>query len=151
MRLHAAAFSAVLALGLLALASQAAPLDAQAFGNPHDVTTVFAQQWAEPGSADLLDVFDPRGVLLAFDGREHRDLDPPKLLATVDQVREDAIGGGVRLLRVVPVGDNNTRAFAELLWEAVMAGTSEAVEHTVYLGLVQRDERWWISEIRLLR
>ena len=114
------------------------------------ITQTFAERWAEPNSNALLELFDPNGVLFAFEGREHRDLDRPKLLATVDQVRDGAVGGGVRLLRVVPVAGSPGRAFAELLWEAVMAGTSESVEYTVYLGLVQRADRWWVSEIRLL-
>ena len=126
-------------------------LHGQGPGTAESVTTAFAERWAEPGSAGLLDILDPAGVLLAFEGREHRDLDRSKLLATVDEVRKGMVGGGVRLLRVVPVAGSDDRAFSELIWEAVTDGTSESVEHTVYLGLIQHGDRWWVNEIRLLR
>lgn len=138
---------------LLATAMAVVPvtLSGQGSGTAEGVTTAFAERWAESNSGNLVDVLDPAGVLLAFEGREHRDLNRPKLLATVDEVREGMVGGGVRLLRVVPIAGSNDRAFAELIWEAVTNGTSESVEHTVYLGLIRHGDRWWVNEIRLLR
>ncbi len=125
-------------------------LEGQVLTTAEGVTQTFAERWAQPGSPGLVETLDPSGVLLAVYGREHRDLDRPKLLATVAQVHGDAVAGGVRLLRIVPVAGSPDRAFAELVWEAVMAGTSESIEQTIYLGLVFRDGRWWINEIRLL-
>ncbi len=125
-------------------------VQAQGHSTASGVTQVFAERWAQNTSNGLRETLDPNGVLLALEGREHRDLDAARLLATVNQVRSGSVGGSVRLLRVVPVAGSEGQAFAELLWEFVMVGTSESVQHTIYLGLVHHDERWWVSEIRLL-
>ena len=138
---------AVLSTLLVALP---APLAAQGGETAEEVTRSFARAWADPDSGDLKALFDSRGVLFAHSGREHRDLDLSRLMATVVELREGAVGGGVRVLRVVPVSGAADQAFAELAWEAVMEGTSEAVVHTLYLGLRARDGRWWVSELRVL-
>lgn len=136
---------------LMAAAILAAlPASALAQGSPQEVIRSFAEQWADRSSDQLGATFDAEGVLLAYDGREHRDLERSRLLAALDQIRDGNVGGGVRVVRVVPVAGSEDRAFAELVWESVSSGTSESVERTLYLGLVLHDERWWINEIRVL-
>lgn len=137
-------------LAVTAAALMVIPGVAAAQGSPQDVIRSFAEEWADRTSDQLASTFDTGGVLLAYDGREHRDLGRARLVAALDQIRDGNVGGGVRVVRVVPVAGSDDRAFAELIWESVSSGTSEAVERTLYLGLVLHDDRWWINEIRVL-
>ena len=43
------------------------------------------------------------------------------------------------------------RAFAEILWITRAPDTNEPVRATIYLELVLSDERWQITQIRLLQ
>ena len=110
-----------------------------------------AEAWADPGLAALEELLDPRGSLFEVDGREHTHLTPSRVVAAVAGLRRGQVSGNVRVIRAVDVGGDPPEAFVELAWDTIETGTSEPRERRVYFGLVERDGRFWITEIRVFR
>ena len=108
-----------------------------------------AEAWMDPSLSALEGLLDPMGSLFAVDGREHSHLTPSRVAAAVADLRRDQVSGNVRVIRAVDVGGDPSRAFVELAWDSIETGTSEPSERRVYFGLVEREARFWITEIRI--
>ncbi len=134
------------ALAVTALASPR-PVVAQTL---EATSAAVAAAWADPTLRSLQGLLDPNGALLEVDGREHVRLSPGRVVAAVADLRKGIVSGNVRVVRAVDVGGDPAQAFMELAWDTIESGTSEPRGHRIYIGLVERGERFWISEIRIL-
>ena len=108
-----------------------------------------AEAWADSSLKDLESLLDPSGSLFEVEGREHINLTPARVVAAVSDLRRRHMSGNVRVVRAVDVGGEPNQAFVELAWDAIEDGTSEPRERRVYFGLTMRNDRFWITEIRI--
>ncbi len=140
----------VRALALLTLTTPlpgAVPAGAQTL---EATAAAVATAWADPTLESLERLLDPVGALLEVDGREHARLTPRRVVAAVADLRRGLVSGAASVVRAVDVGGDPAQAFVELAWETVESGTTEPRTRRIYVGLVERENRFWISEIRIL-
>jgi len=117
--------------------------------SPNEITMAFAQAWGESDVDALDNLLLRSGVLVSLSGGRER-MEPARALAALEQARAGSVGASVRVVRVEEVGGEPPQAFAELAWESVLAGTSEPIQRTVYVGFTREADRWWVREVRLL-
>lgn len=110
-----------------------------------------ARMW-ERGSTDVLVQFlVAGGIRLRVRGEDHVSLSRRQAVA----VLRDYLGGhrteSARLERVAEVGGSPLQGYAELRWTVLHEGTSQLVEHSIYVGFVREDEAWRVFEVRVLQ
>lgn len=116
-----------------------------------EVAGAFARAWAR-GEIDRVTAhLAPDRIQLQFGASRHSGLTRRQASATVRDLLRNQEGGSFRILRLSEVGGTPNRGFAEVKWGSVPRGTTQRVTHTVYVGFLQADGRWWVSEIRVLR
>lgn len=107
--------------------------------------------WARGDAAALADYGAKAGIELEIQGEPIGLIAGRKLAAALrgvfaNQETVSVIPGMSE--RVAGVDD---RAFAELRWAFRPAGALSAERHTIFLGLVREEQRWRVSQIRILR
>jgi hypothetical protein len=91
------------------------------------------------------------GVTLNFDGQAVGPLGPRQAAAGIRRAFEDRESIGVRTNMSRTVGGTPTRAFGEISWTTRARGTTIPERATIFVAFVLEDERWRITEIRLMR
>lgn len=92
----------------------------------------------------------PDGVLLHLHDETHSGLAPGQALAALRDFFDAHEAGGMRSGRVAATEGDPGRGFAEMEWDTVVLGTSEAVRYRLFTSLVWDEGRWWIDELRVL-
>jgi hypothetical protein len=121
--------------------------------NPLEETALqFARAWASGAPARMAALLTGGGIRLQLGGQAHAGLSVRQAAAAIRDFLRDHEEGQAVLLRAAPASGSPDRGSAVVQWSARMAGTSQRIEGTLFLGLVQdRQGRWWIDEIRLVR
>jgi hypothetical protein len=121
--------------------------------NPLEETALqFARAWAAGSPGRMGALLAGGGIRLQLGGHAHAGLSVRQAAAAVRDFLRDHEEGQAVLLRATPASGSPDRGSAVIQWSARMAGTSQRVEGTLFLGLVQDGQgRWWIDEIRLVR
>ncbi|MEZ4422408.1 MAG: hypothetical protein R3E98_03275 [Gemmatimonadota bacterium] len=90
------------------------------------------------------------GVLVHVHGQSHAGLAPHQAVAALRDFFRAHEVGTFRPGRVVDSGGEPRRGFAEVEWDTVVRGTSEAVRYRLFTGFAFREDRWWVDELRVL-
>ena len=162
-RLIAAVPSTILALVVALATTSTAPAGANTGGiqhgdtiqvaaNPLEAASLgFASAVARGAEADLSRFLVAEGIRLQLDGPTHAGISSRQAVASLRELLRDFDGGQTRVSRVTRVDGSPDRGFAEVLWTARAAGTSDDVHLTLFLGLLRDREDWRVDEVRLLR
>jgi hypothetical protein len=136
------------AAGLTLLYGLLTPLALGAQSGLPDLTERLARSW----SADLSAWRDRMSgeVTVFVHGESHQGLTARQAVATLRSVQAQHRAGDVRIARVTDAGGDPRRGFAELEWETVARGTSEAARYTVFIGLTWTGGAWRIQEVRVI-
>ncbi len=139
------------AVGLCAL-TVAAALRAQEPDPPlADVAVAVAAYWADGDAAGIASVVAARGATLHLDDEDHPAASSRQVRAALEGLLGGGPTGSVRVEHTQRVGGTPTRGWAELGWNAAPAGARRPERLTIFVGFVEEQGRWRISEIRLLR
>lgn len=110
----------------------------------------FARAWTEKNGAELRTRMVETGIRLHLPDEEHLLIRPRQAQAALEEFLNRYAGGEALLPRVSLAGDDGQEGFAEISWQTTSPGLSEAVTFTVFLGYALNDERWTVTEIRVL-
>lgn len=91
------------------------------------------------------------GISLDVDGRAVGPLGPRQAAAVIRRVFEDRESVGARSNMTRSVGGSPARAFGEISWTTRARGTTIPERATLFVAFVREDDRWRITEIRLIR
>ncbi len=112
-----------------------------------DLTRLWGQ-----GSADLIgESLVATGIRLRLGHEDHQALSRRQAVASLKSYLGAHRTGTISLEQAAEVGGAPPRGYAEIRWEAMAEGVSQAFRSTVYVGFVQEDEAWRVFEIRVLR
>jgi hypothetical protein len=95
-------------------------------------------------------VFATRGIRLQMDRVGHAGLSSRQAVASLRDYLRGYDGGRTVVARTAPVEGSSDRGFAEILWSARVAGTSQIVQRTLFVGLVREPAGWRVEEVRIL-
>jgi len=112
--------------------------------------TLFAGAWTDKDAAALRDRMVATGIRLHLPEEEHVLIRPRQAQAALEEFLSRYGDGEASLSRVSLAGDEGKAGFAEIRWQTTSPGLSEAVTFTVFLGYSLNDERWTVTEIRVL-
>lgn len=126
------------------------PLGLSAQNTLEEEAALFARAWTEKDAAELRARMVPTGIRLHLPDEEHLLIRPRQAQAALEEFLKGYADGEVLLSRVSTTGDEGQRGFAEIRWQTTSPGLSEAVTFTVFLGFSLNDERWTVTEIRVL-
>ncbi|MEX0856076.1 MAG: hypothetical protein WD056_00775 [Gemmatimonadota bacterium] len=114
-------------------------------------TMEFARGFSDPSGDRLGAILAIGGIRLHIEDTGHAGLSSRQAVAAIREFLRGYDGGGVVVLRAALVEGSPSRGFAELRWSARMAGTSQEIRRTLFLGLYQESGDWRVDEVRLLR
>lgn len=134
----------------------AAPLAAQGQSGTADsvlssTARDFATHWAAGRADSLAQHLAPEGIRLHLDGPARMAIPPRQAVAAVREFLRGFDEGATEILRAAVAGGTEDQGFVEMAWTARVAGTSQAVEYTLFLSMARAGERWRVEELRLLR
>jgi hypothetical protein len=147
-RLHLSAALLLALLGPAILA--AAPRAAEAQSLDQTLERI-AAAWHRADAGTIARLAASAGISLNFDGQAVGPLPPRQAAAGIRRVFEDRESLGVRSNMSRTVGGSPPRAFGEINWTTRARGTTIPERATIFVALVLEDERWRITEIRLIR
>ena len=116
-----------------------------------EVVSKVSKFWHGKDVAKLEGLLHPDGIRFQVDDEKRVSLDPRKAMASIQAYWAGLTSRKVDTRRISDVGGDPPKGFAEFRWHVVLSGGSETLVHAIYVGFVRRDERWVISEIRILR
>jgi hypothetical protein len=111
----------------------------------------FARAFAAGSAESLGDLMSPDGIRLQIEGPGGGGLAPRQAVASLLELVRRYEGGSAVVSRAEPLDGSADRGFAEVLWSARAAGTSDLLGLTLFLGLARQGNEWRIDEVRLLR
>ncbi len=91
------------------------------------------------------------GVALEIEGDRHGPLNARQVSAALRRLFEERETVQVRAGLTKLVEGSPERAFSEVHWTTRMRGTTQPQRTTVFFAFALEDERWKITEIRVLR
>lgn len=115
-----------------------------------DLVSAIARSWARGDASSVLASASDAGVRLHLGDGGSSPQPRKRAEAVLRRLLQDADGGRTSAGMVSVVGGSPERGFGELLWEAGAAGVPGVVRTVVYLGFEMEDDRWRLTEIRLL-
>ena len=119
---------------------------------PLEVTAVgFARAFASASADELSRLMAPAGIRLQIEGSGRGGLSPRQAVASILEFIRRYEGGRAVVNRAEPLSGSPDRGFAEVLWSARAAGTSDQLGLAIFLGLARDGEEWRVDEIRLLQ
>jgi hypothetical protein len=144
-----AATAALFALLVVALAlTGPQPAAAQSLEQSLDRV---AAAWHRSDAGAIAGYAARAGISLNIDGQAVGPLAPRQAAAGIRRAFEDRESIGVRTNMSRTVGGTPTRAFGEISWTTRARGTTIPERVTIFVAFVLEDERWRITEIRLIR
>jgi hypothetical protein len=113
----------------------------------------FARSWGAGDAGAIGELIAPEGVRLHLERAGRAPLPARQAVAALRDYFGGHRPGEARVGRLSEVGGDPARGFAEVIWLATPAGTSEASAVSLYVGFVQLPEggAWRVDEIRILR
>lgn len=137
-----------LMLAVAATLVAASPVHAQ---NVRPVVDDVARAWGRGDAGSIASSAARSGVSVEVEGDRHGPLNPRQVSAFLRSIFDERETVDVRAGMAKVVEGSPGRAFGEIVWTARMRGTTQPQRSTVFLGLVLENERWRITEIRVLR
>ena len=119
--------------------------------NPLEAASLGFARAVTGDSEDFSRFFAADGIRLQLDGPPHAGISSRQAIASLRKFLRRFDGGQTFVSRASPVDDSPERAFAEVLWSAYAAGTSDETHRTLFLGLFREGDDWRVDEVRLLR
>jgi len=108
--------------------------------------------WHRGDAAAITGMAAQAGMSLDVDGgRRVGPLPSRQAAAVLRRVFEDRESVGARTVMTRSSGGSPAQAFGEIAWTARARGTTIPEAARVFIALVLEDDRWRITEIRLLR
>jgi hypothetical protein len=111
----------------------------------------FARALSDPSGDALASLLAPSGIRLHLGGTAHTGLSSRQAAASLRDFLRGYDGGGAVVGRAAPVEGSPVGGYAEVLWSGRMPGTSQSVQHTLFVGFVRSSGTWQVDEVRLLR
>ncbi len=110
-----------------------------------------ARAWGQGSVDSLTQLFSSAGVVLHLHRETNTPLPPRQARAALRDFLRGYETAEIRVIRVSEAGGEPAKGYGELHWAAVPAGTSQPVELAIFVGFLQEEGRWRVSEVRLLR
>jgi hypothetical protein len=110
-----------------------------------------AAAWQRGDVGILTGLAARNGISLDVDGRSVGPLPARQAGAVLRRVFEERDNIGVRATMTRTVAGSPPSAFAEFAWSVKARGTTIPESARLFIAFVLEDERWRITEIRLLR
>jgi hypothetical protein len=110
-----------------------------------------ASAWQRGDAGTLTGMAARAGVSLDVDGRAVGPLPARQAGAVLRRVFEERESVGIRPTMTRTVAGSPASAFAEFAWTVKARGTTIPESARLFMAFVLEDERWRITEIRLLR
>lgn len=139
------------ALGLAAVAclgAGATGLHAQQL--EHTLERV-AAAWHRGDASGITEIGARAGISIDVDGSSVGPLGPRQATAILRRVFDQNESAAVQTTMTRTVGGDPQRAFGEISWTVRPRGTSIPEQAKLFVAFVHEDERWRITDIRLLR
>ena len=110
-----------------------------------------ARMWSRE-SADLLsEVLVASGIRLRLANEDHLSLSRRQAVAVLRDYLGSHRTESIGLVQATEVGGSPLLGYAELRWDVVHEGASQAFQHNVFVGFVREDEAWRVFEVRVLQ
>jgi len=135
---------------LLAILLAAAPGAASAQELQQALDRV-ASAWHRGDATGVTALGARAGISLDVEGSSVGPLGPRQAAAVLRRIFEERQSVSARTNMARDVGGSPARAFGEITWTARAPGTTIPERATLFVALVREDDRWRITEIRLLR
>lgn len=108
------------------------------------------EAWTGADEDALAVLLDGTGVHVALLDKDHGTLDRRNAGVALERFLQSYPARRAQLVRASEVGGSPDRAFVEIRWTAVAAGTSETVSYTLFADLAQQGQGWRVVELRVL-
>jgi len=103
------------------------------------------------GGDGLGEILASSGIRLQLDGTAHTGLSSRQALASLRDFLRGFQESEAYVTRAAPVAGSGERGFAEITWTARIAGTSQEIRRTLFLGFYREQGEWRVDEVRLMR
>ena len=110
----------------------------------------FAQAWEREDTRLLGEVMVENGIRLHLPGENHVLIRPRQARAALRAFLERHTGGEARVTRVSLAGGDPEKGFAEIRWRTGSPGVAEPTIFTLFVAYAFENERWVVTEIRVL-
>lgn len=141
----------VLLVAVLGASSPAPSRAPEGQASLEGAATNLARMW-ERGSVDVLvQVLVAGGIRLRVGGEDHVSLSRRQAAAVLRDFLAAHRTESTRLERVAEVGGSPLQGYAALRWTVVLEGSSQLIEHSIYVGFVREDEAWRAFEVHVLQ
>ena len=129
------------------LFGQAMPAAAQ---DPEPFMAKLTAAWTRGDAQAITELADQTGISLEVDGREVGSITPRQAAAVLRRIfdGQETVRVTAGSLRRLP--GNETRAYAEIIWERRPRGTTQTQRANVFVALSRDAAGWRITEIRLM-
>lgn len=111
----------------------------------------FSRLWEAGTVGEIGKIMVPGGIRFHLQDQAHASLPPRQAVAALKDFLNRHRGLELAVARVSEAGGEPPRGFAELVWRAVAAGTSEPIRYVVYIGFVLDQGSWRVFEVRVMR
>ena len=125
-----------------------APVHAQ---DVQEVIDVLTGLWARSDASAIALLASRQGMTLDLEGRSIGPLGTRQVSALLKEMFNERETLSVRMKPAQLVGGSPGRAFAEITWTLRARGTTIPERTSVFVALVIEEERWRLTEIRLVR
>ncbi|MSR22931.1 MAG: hypothetical protein EXR92_05210 [Gemmatimonadetes bacterium] len=128
-----------------------APDTIDVVSNPLEAAALaFAQALFDASGGGMTAILAPAGIRLQLGGAAHVGLSSRQTVASLRDFLREYEGVRTAVTQAGLVAGSSDRGFAEIHWSARVAGTSEAIRRTLFVGLVGGDGGWRVDEVRFL-
>jgi hypothetical protein len=110
-----------------------------------------ATAWHRADAGAITALAARAGITLDVDGTSVGPLGARQAGAVIRRVFEDRESVSARVNMARTVGGTPARAFGEVSWTHRARGTTIPQRATLFVAFVREDDRWRITEIRLMR
>jgi len=110
----------------------------------------FAQAWEREDTRFLKEAMAGKGIRLHLPGEEHVLIRPRQAKAALGAFLGRYAGGEARVTQVSLTGGDPDKGFAEIRWRTGSSGVPEPVIFTLFVAYAFENERWVVTEIRVL-
>ncbi|MFH1763678.1 MAG: nuclear transport factor 2 family protein [Gemmatimonadota bacterium] len=110
----------------------------------------FAQAWEGEDLRLLGELMAEDGIRLHLPGEDHVLIRPRQARAALGAFLERYAGGEADLTRVSLAGGDLGKGFAEIRWRTGSPGVPEPVVFTLFVAFSSENDRWSVTEIRVL-
>lgn len=115
-----------------------------------DIVLHVADSFARGDAKSLVALVFRDGVSIETGSARNAPLGPRQAAAVLRRLFDDRVTVSAKPGMTQIVGGAPRRAFAEINWVTRAPDTTQLERSTIYLELVLSDERWQITQIRLL-